>query len=135
MRVVARIDAQGTFVEDVLLEDGAALPEGTVDTRPPEGFHRPRWDGSKWVEGKPSAEILESLKVAKRSEMEQAFATETAQSFGGGSGWPGVMVGVLATNPQDTRISALRTRTQKLSQKLSDVSNATTTAGALAVAW
>jgi hypothetical protein len=41
MRAVARVDAQGLYLEDVLIEDGAQLPEGCVE-RPPDGFHHPR---------------------------------------------------------------------------------------------
>ena len=37
MRVVSRVDgaAEGLYVEDVLLEDGAPLPQGCVESRPP----------------------------------------------------------------------------------------------------
>ena len=69
MRVVARVDAAGRFVEDVLLEDGEALPEGCVETRPQDGFHVPRWTGSAWAEGKPDAEILASQRAGKRPAM------------------------------------------------------------------
>jgi hypothetical protein len=33
MRTVAKVDAQGLFVEDVLLEDDAQLPEGCIEQR------------------------------------------------------------------------------------------------------
>jgi hypothetical protein len=76
MRVVSKTDLEGYFVEDVLLEDGAPLPASTVASRPPEGFHRPRWNGEPaggaWVEGKPAAEIFEEAKAQKEAELRDA---------------------------------------------------------------
>jgi len=135
MRQAAKVDAQGFFVEDVLLGDHDPTPPDTVKTRPQEGFHRPRWTGSAWEEGKPAAEILAVLKAQKRAEMEAAFADETAQSFGGGPAWVGVMVGALATDPRDARIAALKTRATKLRDKLAAVGAATTIEAVGAVRW
>jgi hypothetical protein len=71
-RVVSKIDEGGFYVEDVLLEDGQALPESCVEERPQEGFHAPRWAGSQWTEGKPSAEIFEEAKAQKEAELRDA---------------------------------------------------------------
>lgn len=129
MRVVSRVDADGTFLGDVLLREGEPAPPDTVEGRPGEGFHRPRWDGSKWVEGKPSAEILTDLKAAKKRELEAAYARETAQSFGGGPDWVAILIAVLATDIRDARVAELKTRLTKLQQKQTDADNATTVAG------
>jgi hypothetical protein len=55
VRAVAKIDGNGLFLEDVLIEDSAPIPQGCVPSRPPEGFHRPKWTGSAWVVGKPQS--------------------------------------------------------------------------------
>jgi hypothetical protein len=81
MRAVTKIDAQGLYLEDVLLEDGEALPEGCIESRPPEGFHRPRWDGSGWVEGKPESEIVEARKPEKIAQMHAAAIDELSPLF------------------------------------------------------
>jgi hypothetical protein len=65
MRAVSKVDAQGNFLEDVLVEEDAPIPAGCVSARPPEGFYSPKWTGSTWVEGKPEAEILEAARVTK----------------------------------------------------------------------
>jgi hypothetical protein len=81
MRVVAKIDDQGLYVEDVLLEDNQPLPAGTVAQRPPEGFHAPKWNGSEWLEGKSEEEIVASLKDAKINEF-AARAVEDLDATG-----------------------------------------------------
>jgi hypothetical protein len=84
MRVVSKIDAGGLYTEDVLLEDGQALPSSCVEERPSEGFHRPKWDGSSWIEGKPTAEILEAAKASKRSQLKSAFRDHYEPTFEAG---------------------------------------------------
>jgi hypothetical protein len=73
----------GLFVVDVLLEDDEPTPEGCIETRPPEGFHRPRWNGEelRWVEGKPESEIVEARKPQKIAEMHAAAIDELAPLF------------------------------------------------------
>jgi hypothetical protein len=83
MSVVAKVDAQGMYLEDVLLEHGEPTPEGCVETRPPEGFHRPRWTGDppEWTEGKPASEIVEAKKPQKIAEMHAAAINELTPLF------------------------------------------------------
>jgi hypothetical protein len=82
MRVVSKIDEQGFFVEDVLLADNAALPSSEhVESRPPQGFHRPKWDGTSWVEGKPEEEIVESKRAGKIAEIHSAAVEELSPLF------------------------------------------------------
>lgn len=135
MRVASKIDAQGFFGGDVLLEDAQKLPAGCVESRPPEGYHRPRWTGSAWTEGKAGAEVLAVAKDSKKRQLEQAFADETAASFGGGAAWAGVMVGALATDARDARITALKARVVKLRDKLAAVEGATTIAEVETITW
>jgi hypothetical protein len=90
---VNRIDANGMFIEPMVLEDGQILTEtitdadGNVTIQPradiisvpvPEGFHHPKWDGSQWVEGKTDAELLEIAKAVKNAELESAYNQTTS---------------------------------------------------------
>lgn len=52
---VAKIDVNGLFVEDVIIKDETELTADMVITPCPEGFHWPKWDGEKWVEGGTAA--------------------------------------------------------------------------------
>ena len=131
MRIVARVDESGLFVEDVLVEDNAALPAGCVEARPPAGFHLPRWTGSTWTEGKPAAEILAAERAGKRAEMEAAFAAECGAEFPS----PWVAVAALAADPRDARITALRARATKLRDKLAAVDSAATLEAVRAISW
>jgi hypothetical protein len=86
MRIVSKVDAQGTFVEDVLLTDGEATPQDCVTQRPPEGFYSPKWTGTAWVEGKPAAEILTEARASKEAELRGAadgWYQENVRSFEG----------------------------------------------------
>jgi hypothetical protein len=57
MKKVIKIDASGLFVEDVLIADDAETPSDCIDSVCPDGFYRPKWNGSQWVEGLTQAEI------------------------------------------------------------------------------
>ncbi len=75
------MDGQNNFAGDVLLVEGAPLPAGCIESRPPEGFYAPRWSGSAWEEGKPQAEILEGQKAQKVAEMAARAIDELAPLF------------------------------------------------------
>jgi hypothetical protein len=70
MKRVIRIDAEGFFLEDVLIEDDQELPEGCVEDLPAEGFYLPRRVDGNWVEGKTEAEIAALQTVQEPSEVE-----------------------------------------------------------------
>lgn len=57
MKKVIRIDQDGTFLEDVILEDGQELPESCVDAEVPEGLYKPKFVDGVFVEGLTSEEI------------------------------------------------------------------------------
>jgi hypothetical protein len=71
MRVVSRIEKlTDVFIEPVLIEDGAPLPEGCVYSIPPDGLYSPRWlSADEWAEGKPADTILAEAKVNKEAEL------------------------------------------------------------------
>jgi hypothetical protein len=73
MRRVYRLDAEGFYSEDVIIEYGAELPSDCVDMPEPIGFYKIKYDRdkAKWVEGLTQAEIDELRnKPLPKTEME-----------------------------------------------------------------
>jgi len=70
------IDENGFFMEDAFVDE---LTEFTIEAPCPEGFYKPKWDGSQWVEGLTQVEI-DSLKnvVAEPTEAERLATVEKA---------------------------------------------------------
>lgn len=63
MKIGHKIDESGFWTGDVL--DGSGVtPHVTVIC--PDGFHKPKWNGSQWVEGLTAAE-LEARKNAPKA--------------------------------------------------------------------
>jgi len=71
MKKVIRIDQNGYFVEDVLLEDWEETSEGLVSLEVPAGLYLPRYVAGEWVEGK-SQEEIDAIRnvVAPKTEFE-----------------------------------------------------------------
>lgn len=118
----------------------ASVPPGTVagagekfvDEVPPGAV----WDAANQTLRSPTdADKLVAAKTAKKRELEAAYGTETSDSFGGGPNAVFVAIGTAITNPQDTRVTAFRTRTQKLQTRLSQLDAATSEAAVAAVPW
>ncbi|WP_394896301.1 hypothetical protein [Clostridium paraputrificum] len=57
MKKVLRINTDGFYIEDVILNPIEEIPSDCIETYCPEGFYKPKWDGEKWVEGYTSEEI------------------------------------------------------------------------------
>lgn len=58
--IVARIDENGFFIEDVLLKDEEEIAKNHVLTRPntqEKGFYRAKWTGVEWIEDMSQSEI------------------------------------------------------------------------------
>ena len=51
MKLVRVIDVDGFFIKDALVGTTDKLLHNYIDGPPPKGFIRPKWDGTKWVEG------------------------------------------------------------------------------------
>jgi len=65
-----RFDKDGYFVEDVIADYGAELPEDITDVRPPQPMYKVKWNGKKWKEtGGPD---IEMLRVSKKAEINTA---------------------------------------------------------------
>ncbi|MCT6924833.1 hypothetical protein [Metasolibacillus sp.] len=63
-----KIDDNGfvVFGEDKILIDGEEIPEGYVSTyldTSEQGYFKPRWNGTEWVEGATQEEIDEITNV------------------------------------------------------------------------
>ena len=77
MRVIkafSQIDDQGFWVRTVRLKydpSSIEIPEeeGYVEADEPEGFYKPRWDGSQWIEGATPEEIDEFKRQEERERM------------------------------------------------------------------
>jgi hypothetical protein len=144
MRAVAKIDAQGFFIEDVLLEDGAPLPVGCVEDRPPEGLYFPKWTGSAWVEGKPESEILADTKAQKIDEFAR-LAVDDLRPYVTGEHGDREMLLVVAKHvkalydaqgiPTDPRLQALVSTGEKAMSKLAEIEQAATVAELASVEW
>lgn len=63
MRKVNRIDAQGLYVEDVILKDNESTPADCIEVPCPGGFYLPKWDAlaCEWVEGLTPEQIVAKL--------------------------------------------------------------------------
>jgi len=57
MRKVLKIDSNGFYIEDIILQDGKAIPSDCIEITCPDGFYKPKWNGTAWVEGLAQAEI------------------------------------------------------------------------------
>jgi len=81
MKKVLRIDNNGFYIEDVILKDGEATPSDCVEIQCPDGFYKPKWDGTQWIEGLTQAEIdaLNNQPVTP-SESDRLSAVESAIS-------------------------------------------------------
>jgi hypothetical protein len=144
MRIVSKIDAQGQFAHDVLLEDSEALPAGCIESRPPEGFYSPKWTVSGWVEGKPESEILPTLQEAKINEFAGKAIDDLAPLFTGTHGrdetlflLAGHVLQIAeALNVQvDPRLSEVVSKGEQALAKKEEVQQATTVEELKEISW
>ena len=57
---VVRIDKNGYFIEDVILKDEEEIPANCIETLVPtktQGFYKPKWTGTEWIESLTQEEI------------------------------------------------------------------------------
>jgi hypothetical protein len=48
---VYKIDENGLYLEDVILQDDEELTPDLVETEIPNGLFQPKWNGESWAEG------------------------------------------------------------------------------------
>jgi len=80
VKKVLRIDRQGFFMEDVVLEDGEITPQDCIELECPNGFQKPRWKGRGWVEGLTVQEI-EEIKNKPIPKTELEILKETVEEL------------------------------------------------------
>jgi len=90
---VLKIDNDGFFIEDVILEEGQLIPIDCIEMLCPSGFYKPKWNNIEWVEGLTQEEIdiiknrpiekteLEILK-AELIDQKERFRTMEEDSVG-----------------------------------------------------
>jgi hypothetical protein len=142
MRVVAKVNAQGFYLEDVFVADGAPLPASHIESRPQQGFHRPKWSAASlaWVEGKPAADILTEAKANKEAELRDAadsWYRANVRSF------EGAIVtakygrsGLTALNAEERAVfDSMNANYQRLKDLIVQTRAATTIAEVEAISW
>lgn len=78
-----KIDQDGYFLEDVILDSIPMIDEqpdpSYIEVEVPQGFYRPKWNGSEWIEGMAQADIdLLKNVLNEPTEAERLMALETA---------------------------------------------------------
>jgi len=81
MRIFRKIDKDGYFIEDVVLEptidesgrETYDITDNLIKETVPDGLHLPRWNGSEWVEGDTEAATA-SKKQGRYSRLQIIFA-------------------------------------------------------------
>lgn len=80
MRQVYKIDAEGYYVEPVIVDDGT--PTDCVEEAPPAGLFRPKLIDGEWVEGMAPEEIdkllntpipLSEVELLKKQQTDLVF--------------------------------------------------------------
>ena len=75
MYYVRIIDENGLFIKDDFVEE---LTELTIETPCTEGFYKPKWNGTEWIEGLTTDEINAIKNVVQpKTEMEPILQGET----------------------------------------------------------
>lgn len=59
MKKVLKIDNEGFFIEDVILQSDEVVPSDCIEVECNERLYKPKWNGDKWVEGLTQMEIDE----------------------------------------------------------------------------
>ena len=79
MQKVVKVDRNGLWIEDVVIDGDESIPVDCIETPCPDGFYKPKWDGAKWIEGLSQTEIdeikatlPENIKAEAVAEMESA---------------------------------------------------------------
>lgn len=55
--LVHRINKDGYYVEDVIVQDVDELSDSQIEIPPPNGLYRAKWTGEEWIETMSQEEI------------------------------------------------------------------------------
>lgn len=72
----AKIDADGFFVEDVIVDTSQEVPENYISKPVPEGFYKPQWTGEEWVEGLSQDELEKILNAPRPVDPYEAIGDQ-----------------------------------------------------------
>jgi len=73
-----KIDSNGLFIEDVILQNGEEVTSDLITIPCPDGFYRPKWNGTQWIEGLAQIEIDALKNVVTEPTLEERVSfTET----------------------------------------------------------
>ncbi len=84
MRQVAKVDVNGYFLCDVILDDYNDIPDGCITVLPDTneiGFYKAKWNGEKWVEGANQSDINHHYKLSKIAELDNACTASILSGF------------------------------------------------------
>lgn len=71
MKKAYKIDNLGFYIEDVFVDELGSLGNEYIDNYCPDGFYKPKWNGSEWVEGLTEEEIaLKNTTVLPKTELQ-----------------------------------------------------------------
>ena len=72
---VLKINNDGLYVEDVILQDDEEIPEDCIETPCPDGFYKPKWNGTEWADGLTQSEI-DAIKANEPTNIRAEAVTE-----------------------------------------------------------
>jgi len=67
MKQIYKIDSKGYLLEVLIVQDSLKLPIDCVETKPQDGLHKPKWNGTKWIEGDIKSVLVLNQSVKKQS--------------------------------------------------------------------
>jgi len=81
MKILRRIDGNGNFIEDVVIEptldeegnETYDITDDLIEETVPDGLHLPKWSGTEWIEGDMEASTT-SKKQGRYSRLQSIFA-------------------------------------------------------------
>lgn len=71
MKQVFKFDADGYYLEPVILDDNEAIPADCTDVQPQDGLYKGQFVNNAWVEASLQADILKALKATKMASLTQ----------------------------------------------------------------
>ncbi|NMA23996.1 MAG: hypothetical protein GX938_10895 [Spirochaetales bacterium] len=57
MRQVCKINELGIYLEPIIIGKDDELPANCIEQQPANGFYRPKWTGTTWIEDMTQEEI------------------------------------------------------------------------------
>lgn len=76
-----KINEQGFYIEDYIYEEGQELNSNIITTELPQSLHKPKWDGTKWVEGATQEEIDKGNYINPTQKTEIEILKETVDAL------------------------------------------------------